>query len=131
MKEAPAPRDQSTVANAFYENVGDSWSRTTFDCSKKIMADLKRFWFSFEKLPSPSVVNIGCGVTAFDRTDAELLLRASVFKGRTFPTIIGCIENIDVSKLDPLHVLPNMGQVTVRGVWFPQFSAGTWRYRYE
>jgi hypothetical protein len=38
------------------------------------MAMLRRFWFDFEKSLSPSVVNFGCGVTAFDRADAEYLL---------------------------------------------------------
>jgi hypothetical protein len=84
------------------------------------MANLKRFWFNFEKTPSPSAVNIGCGVTAFDRADAEWLLKTSIFKGKTFPAITDCIENIDVSKLDTRHVLPNIGQVAIRGIWFPR-----------
>jgi hypothetical protein len=58
-------------------------------------------------------------VTAFDRADAEELLNVSVFKGRNFPRIVGCIENGDVSTLDPDHVLPNIGSILVRGVWFP------------
>ena len=85
------------------------------------MATLTRFWFKFEKLSSPSVVNLGCGVTAFSVADAEDLLRNSVFHGQRMP-MIAAIEDIDVSELDSRHVLPNIGQVAQRGVWFPQIS---------
>ena len=81
---------------------------------------LRRFWFNFEMSSSPSAINLGCGVTAFDRADAENLLRTSVFKGKPFPKIARCTENVDVSTLDANHVLPNIGQVAARGVWFPR-----------
>jgi hypothetical protein len=31
------------------------------------------------------------------------------------------VEDVDVSQLDAGHVLPNMGDPTLRGVWFPRF----------
>lgn len=83
------------------------------------MKSLRRFWFNFEKLGNPTPLNLGCGVTAYDYDDATSLLRDRVFVGQELPMIAGCIEDIDVSTLDEKHVLPNMGLVTVRGIWFP------------
>jgi hypothetical protein len=47
------------------------------------------------------------------------LLRERVFRGLEVPEIVECRQDVDVSELDRSHVLPNMGDVTVRGVWFP------------
>ena len=84
------------------------------------MKSLRRFWFVFEHLGTPTPLNLGCGVTAFDYDDAVNILRKRVFVGMNLPGILECIENIDVSTLDRKHVLPNLGLVTARGVWFPQ-----------
>jgi hypothetical protein len=32
------------------------------------------------------------------------------------------IEDIDISLLDQNHVIPNMGVVTFKGVWFPTLA---------
>ena len=86
---------------------------------------LHRYWFEFggprEALPPGS--RLGCGVTAIDRTDARRLLAAGPFRGRGLPPIEQIIEDVDVSELDPGHVVPNIGDVTQRGVWFPRFQA--------
>ena len=81
------------------------------------MARLRRFWFSFEGLPSFSVLNVGCGVTAYTYDDALHLLKDRVF-AQSLPAC-SVIEDIDISTLDENHVRPNMGVVTQRGVWFP------------
>jgi hypothetical protein len=52
-----------------------------------------RYWFTFHDPPEASFFALGCGVTAVDREDAERLL---------------------------LDVLPNMGDPSIRGVWFPR-----------
>ncbi len=85
------------------------------------MMTLHRYWFRFDPKTSglPLGVRAGCGVTAYDRTDAWSLLSSRVFSG-TLPDIVQVIEDVDVSTLDPAHVLPNMGSVFVRGVWFPK-----------
>ena len=83
---------------------------------------LRRFWFEFDLSASqahPMGVLAGCGVTAFSREDSLQLLRDRVFNGKTLPQIRRLIEDVDVSELDPGHVLPNMGNVLNRGVWFP------------
>ena len=83
---------------------------------------LHRFWFEFggprEALPPGGL--IGCGVTAVDRADAERLLLDDLFGGRDLPPIARLVADVDVSQLDAGHVIPNMGDPTIRGVWFPR-----------
>jgi hypothetical protein len=84
------------------------------------MRILRRFWITLEKLPRPSALNLGCGVTAYDLDDALALVTERIFRGQEIPRLVDCVEDVDVSKLDPKHVAPNIGVVTRRGIWFPQ-----------
>ncbi len=84
---------------------------------------LKKYWFKFqisrdEKYPLGLLT--GCGVTAWDYSDAIKLLQDRVFKDLPLPTIKEVVEDIDVSSLDKSHVLLNMDVPTTRGVWFPK-----------
>lgn len=83
------------------------------------MARLHRFWFQFKKIERPTPLNIGCGLTAYDYDDALRVLLEQVFVSDPLPIIEMCIPDVDVSSLDERHVLPNMGSVLPRGVWFP------------
>ena len=82
---------------------------------------MKRFWFEFdisiEDAP-PVGTLIGCGVTAYNYDDAIQILTEKIFTDE-IPTIISTKENIDVSTLDSNHVQPNIGDPSVRGIWFP------------
>jgi len=81
-----------------------------------------RYWFTFDlnmKDPHPYGALLGCGVTAYSKEDALDLIRSRVFAKHPFPPIRGIREDVDVSTLDPGHVLPNMGNVLRRGIWFP------------
>jgi hypothetical protein len=69
---------------------------------------LRRFWFK-------RLVGIGYGVTAYSLEDAEQHLCSSGLP-RDWVTVV---EDVDVSLLDPHHVLPNVGAVIFPGVWFP------------
>jgi hypothetical protein len=84
---------------------------------------LHRFWFEFggprDALPLGSW--IGCGVSAVDQADAERLLIEGPFRGRGLPPIERLVQDVDVHELDQGHVIPNMGEPTLRGVWFPRF----------
>lgn len=80
---------------------------------------LHRYWFTFVKSASPSVLNIGCGVTAYDEGDAREMLREKVFPLYGIREILGVVKDIDVSSLDEGHVKPNIGPSSNRGVWFP------------
>jgi hypothetical protein len=59
-------------------------------------------------------------VTAVDRSDAELLVRTAVFGGLALPADVEVIDDVDVRALDQGHLVLNMGDPTVRGVWFPR-----------
>ncbi len=82
---------------------------------------MHRFWFQFDfKLDdgSPPGLLMGCGVSAYDYNDALSLLKTKVFKGEV-PTPKSVEKDVDISTLDPNHILPNMGIPIKRGVWFP------------
>lgn len=86
---------------------------------------LHRFWFMFDirsadwSWPS-SVLRAGLGCTGWSREDCENLIREKVLQGGGGPPIRSVIEDVDVSTLDPRHVLPNMGSPLRRGIWFPR-----------
>jgi len=79
---------------------------------------LRRFWFEFDQPPAYSPLGIGCGVTAYALDDAMALLRLRVFSNGEFQ-VRRVVEDVDVRTLEQGHVLPNMGLVIDRGVWFP------------
>jgi hypothetical protein len=62
---------------------------------------------------------MGLGVTAYSRADAEALLAEVGFTRDRDYSWSGAIENIDIRALDQLHVVPNMGPPSFRGVWYP------------
>ncbi|UXE68862.1 MAG: hypothetical protein KA713_09915 [Chryseotalea sp. WA131a] len=81
-----------------------------------------RYWFEFDSnqiKDLPPGLPLGCGVTAYDYNDAISILRQSVFKGQEIPELKNKKENIDIRTLDQRHVIPNMKDPTLRGVWFP------------
>lgn len=84
------------------------------------MSSLRHLWFMFERLPVPTAVNLGCGATAHNRADALALIAERVFGTDAVPPIVEVIDNVDVSSLEPNHVLPNLGNPANRGIWFPQ-----------
>ncbi len=82
---------------------------------------MTRFWFNFVRINQPHPINLGCGVTAFSADDAMLLIRAA-FPNLALGSPINVTVNIDVSTLDAGHVLPNLGNPIVRGIWWPRVS---------
>jgi hypothetical protein len=83
------------------------------------MSALRRFWFTFKEPPIFSPLGIGCGITAYDIVDASDILKKKIFHASEIPNLLSIIEDIDVQSLDKNHVIPNMGAVVSRGVWFP------------
>ena len=75
---------------------------------------LKRYWFATD-------TDLGYGVTAASRTEAESLLRSYGYP-REGQSVVKVVENIEVSALDANHVLPSSGPVAVRGIWFPRHN---------
>ncbi len=83
------------------------------------MKGLRRFWFTFVEPPMFSPLAFGCGVTGYDQSDALEILRGHVLASQPTLVVNTITEDVDVGALDAGHVIPNMGLVTVRGVWFP------------
>lgn len=85
--------------------------------------ELHRYWVEFERSDqralSKGVALLGCGVTASCRAEAEWLVETRIFGGETLPRIEKFVEDVDISTLDQNHVVPNIGIVTIRGIWFP------------
>lgn len=81
---------------------------------------LHRFWIEFQDdVEPPTGCRLGCGVTAFGREDALALVQEYVHEGAPLPGISRIQEDVDISTLDQNHVIPNMGDMTRRGIWFP------------
>lgn len=88
--------------------------------------NLVRYWIEFEISPGeltmyPSYAGLayGCGVTAPSYEEAVDTLVEKLFRKDPIPEIKTVIENVDLSALDAGHVLPNIGNPVVRGIWFP------------
>jgi hypothetical protein len=81
---------------------------------------LRRFWFKFERLPTPTAINLGCGVSAYDYDDAISLLQERMFGPNGPPAIEQCTQDVEIQTLEKNHVLPNIGNLDARGIWFPQ-----------
>lgn len=80
---------------------------------------LHRYWLKFARSSKPSILNIGCGITAHDLEDAKHIFESDVVPVYGIREIHEIVEDIDVSTLDEAHVRPNMGIPSNRGVWFP------------
>jgi hypothetical protein len=79
---------------------------------------LSRFWATLGNPPAFSPLGLGCGLTAFGPDDARTLINDSILSKYPEVELVELAEDVDVSKLDA-HVLPNIGDVTARGIWFP------------
>ena len=73
---------------------------------------------------------LNAGVTAFSVQDAKELLLKNFIKIHYFEPLqhmeeigeVEVIENIDVRLLDQERVIPHMGPVIFRGIWFPRLN---------
>jgi hypothetical protein len=77
-----------------------------------------RYWITFPRSERPTPLNLGCGVTAESEQAAIEMVRARIFQGQTFE-IERVVEDVSVADLDQGHVVPNMGNPVLRGIWFP------------
>ena len=84
---------------------------------------LHRYWFTFVTTETPSVLHLGCGVTAKDIVDAKSLLESVVFPLLGRRELLNVIEDVDISTLEEDHVRPNMASPMTRGVWFPLINS--------
>lgn len=80
---------------------------------------LHRYWLKLARSDAPTILNIGCGITAHDIEDAKQIFESEIVPIYGAKQICQIIEDVDVSTLDEAHVKPNMGVPSNRGVWFP------------
>ncbi len=80
---------------------------------------LRRFWLLLERSEEPSILNLGCGITAADEGEARIIFEQVVAPEHGHRRILSIIPDVDISSLDAGHVLPNMGSPITRGGWFP------------
>jgi hypothetical protein len=91
-------------------------------------ARLHRYWFVGDAANPFGVA--GVGVTAFTEDDARFILKGALprFAGMTpwrqwseeSLNRAQVVEDVDVRLLDQGHVIPNMGLVVYRGIWWPK-----------
>lgn len=77
---------------------------------------LRTYWIQ------SSEISHGLGVTAFSEDDAFRLLREAGYGLSPSDPAIHVIEGIQVSELDQNHVVPNMGPVVFRSIWYPRLN---------
>ncbi|MEM9332714.1 MAG: hypothetical protein AAGA53_15425 [Pseudomonadota bacterium] len=83
---------------------------------------IRNFWFEFDrgdKRTRALDLQLGCGVAAVTLDDALLVIKAKVSGKEELPPIERVTEDIKFSDLDQNHVVPNMGAMSVKGIWYP------------
>jgi len=80
---------------------------------------LTSYWIEFLDLPEPM---LGFGVTAWSEDDALNLLESAGIDHHKRDHHYEIKAGITISDLDQLHVVPNMGPMVLRGVWFPRLN---------
>jgi hypothetical protein len=76
---------------------------------------MKPYWIKFDPAEAVSPLNLGMGVTA--RDDADAVYLAQLVASERKIASVSLIE--DINALDERHVRPSMGNIFVRGVWWP------------
>jgi hypothetical protein len=90
------------------------------------IAGLTAYWI---KSPFPHAP-LGFGVTAWSLDDALRIIRALDY-GQFLPDDLGALKitvGVTAAELEQQHVVPNMGPIVVRGMWYPFVALGvpTW-----
>jgi hypothetical protein len=83
---------------------------------------LTAFWITSPVPQAP----LRFGVTARSLDDALRIIQALDY-GRFLPedhSTLGVRSRVTVADLDAGHVVPNMGSIAVRGLWFPFCAVG-------
>ena len=73
---------------------------------------IRRFWFETN-------IYYGIGVSAYSLDDAKNLIEQMLPSLNFNKEVIDVIEDVNIRTLDQHHVIPNMGLVNLRGIWYP------------
>ena len=86
---------------------------------------LTRYWITFDQsdrvLLTRFSLGLGVGVTAFDEADAMNLVRDSL-RTDALPRVDQITADVRIGSLERDHVLKNLGNPGVRGVWYPALN---------
>lgn len=87
-----------------------------------MVGGLIAFWIKSPKRNAP----LGFGVTARSLDDALRIIRHLGYGGflPEDESSLTITEGISVSELDQNHIVPNMGPIVVRGMWYPFVTLG-------
>ena len=89
---------------------------------------LHRYWFEFDFSAQAASYGwrylpaLGCGITAYNYADAIRIMQIFLLRDPGMPLFKAVIVDIDVSTLDPRHILPNIGVPVWRGLWYPKIT---------
>ena len=100
--------------SAFGLGNGDNWWKLVVaKCSAKrdILVMLRPYWIKMDKPEG-----LGYGITARSEDDAGTLLRLVLPNDCA---IISIKPVKDAASLDQGHIIPNMGNMLRRGIWYP------------
>jgi hypothetical protein len=84
---------------------------------------LRTFWITFPKATG-CTFPIGFGVTAWSEADAFRLLEQQGYDQHRRAEEIVVTADVNVTDLDPRNVVPVMGPIVVRGIWYPPMNVG-------
>ncbi|MGV3553111.1 hypothetical protein [Rhizobium sp.] len=76
------------------------------------------YWLVFDVTPDEMLFRMGCGITAISEDDAwRIAMGNDSIKGAS--SRIKSLKAIKLEQIDPSHILPNAGNMAIRGIWFP------------
>jgi hypothetical protein len=78
---------------------------------------IKLVWNNLSDVPAGA--KIGIGVTAESPTEAIRLVSFLMFSNKKIPYEYLIAEIPSIQELDQKHVIPNMGNILIKGIWFP------------
>ena len=83
---------------------------------------LETYWITF---PGDSSMLSGIGVTAYSEEDAFALVTERGLDHLIAHASTICVtRGVRVTDLDPTNILPNIGPMQFRGVWYPAANVG-------
>ncbi len=78
---------------------------------------MRPHWITVEPAHGPPVLNLGVGITAASEAEARAMFAAAFGAAHRIAQVRAVM---DADELDRKHVVPNMGNMLKRGVWFPR-----------
>ena len=74
-----------------------------------------------DELVAAHSLGLGAGVTAFSEADATMLMKQT-FGSDRLPAIQSIVTGVRYDELERNHVQKNLGNMAVRGVWYPSYN---------